>query len=262
VISLKIGISTGCFFPQETLQALERAGKLGVKYLEIFFNTHSELKEEYLLKIKEITQKYGMQVVSIHPYTSAIESFMFFSKFDYKLNDSVELYEAYFKACNILGCKYVVMHGCLLAYDFMDMKTYCNNVNKLSRRAREYGVYISQENVYNFKCGYIKNIEEFLKYADKDIKFTFDIKQAVKARQSIYKILDLTKDRISHVHISDYTGRKHSLVPFDGNFNFDRFFRYINNNTTAEAALVELYSPVIKDDIQIANALQKLKKYE
>lgn len=258
---MKIGISTGCFFPLETTLAVEKAGKLGAKYIEIFFNTHSELKEEYLLKLKSIADKYGMRIISIHPYTSAIESFMFFSKFDYKLNDSIELYEAYFKACNILDCKYVVIHGCLMTYDFMDMKRYCDNLNKLSRKAREYGVYISQENVYNFKCGYITNIEEFLKYADKDIKFTFDIKQAVKSKQSIYKILDLVKDRISHVHISDYKGRTHSLVPFEGSFNFDRFFRYIKDKTTAEAAFVELYSPIIKDDTQLVNTLQKLKKY-
>ncbi|MBQ6928807.1 MAG: sugar phosphate isomerase/epimerase [Oscillospiraceae bacterium] len=258
---MKIGLSTGCFFPLETTLAVEKAGRLGAKYIEIFFNTHSELEEEYLLKIKRIADSYGMQIVSIHPYTSAIESFMFFSKFDYKLEDSIQLYEAYFKACNILGCKYVVMHGCLMSYDFMDMRRYCDNLNRLSRRAREYGVYISQENVYNFKCGYIKNIEEFLKYADKDIKFTFDIKQAVKARQSIYRILDLVKDRISHVHISDYKGRTHSLVPFDGSFGFDRFFRYLKENTTAEAALVELYSPVIKGDMQLVNTLHKLEKY-
>ena len=144
----------------------------------------------------------------------------------------------------------------------MDMKRYCHNLNMLSQRAREYGVYISQENVFKYKCGYIKNIEEFVKYADKDLKFTFDIKQAVKSRQSIYKILDLTKDRISHVHISDFTGRNHSLVPFTGSFNYDRFFKYIKENTTAEAALVELYAPAIKSDSQLTEVLQKLSKYE
>jgi len=258
---VKIGLSTGCFFPQETIEAVKRAGKLGAKYIEIFFNTHSELKEEYLYKLKKIIDEYGMQVVSIHPYTSAIESFMFFSMHDYKLQDSIELYEAYFKACNILGCKYIVLHGCFTRYDFMDMERYCRNLNELSRKAREYGVYISQENVYKFKCGYIKNIEEFIKYADKDVKFTFDIKQAVKSRQSIYKILDLTKERISHVHISDFTGRKYSLVPFTGSFNYDRFFKYIKENTTAEAALVELYSPMIESDNQLMEAVAKLQKY-
>ncbi len=259
---MHIGISTGCFFPQETLQAIDRAGKLGVKYLEIFFNTHSELSEDYLLKIKSVVKKYNIIVTSIHPYTSAIESFMFFSKNDYKLNDSISLYEAYFKACNILGCKYVVIHGCFESYSYMDMKRYCCNLNKLSQKAREYGVYISQENVYKFKCGYIENIEQFLKYADKDIKFTFDIKQAVKSRQSIYKILRLIGDRISHIHISDYKKRMHSLMPFDGNFNFDRFFEYVQKNTTAEFALVELYSNAIKSDEQFKNVLKMLYKYD
>ena len=258
---MNFGISTGCFFPQETTEAVKRAGELGVKYIEIFFNTHSELKKEFLINLRQIIDDYGMKVVSVHPYTSAIESFMFFSKHDYKLDDSIELYEEYFKACNILGCRYVVIHGCLASYDFMDMQRYCNNLNKLSRRAKEYGVYISQENVFRFKCGYIKNIEEFVKYADRDIKFTFDIKQAVKSRQSIYKILELTKDRISHLHISDFTGRNHSLVPFTGSVNFDRFFRYIRENTDAEAALVELYSPMIKSDSQLMEAVDKLQKY-
>lgn len=259
---MNIGISTGCFFPQETKEAVKHAGEIGAKYIEIFFNTHSELQPEYLNELKGIIDNYGMQVVSIHPYTSAIESFMFFSIYDYKLEDSVKLYEAYFKACNILGCKYVVLHGCLSTYDFMDMERYCRNLNMLSKRAREYGVYISQENVYKFKCGYIENLQKFVKYADKDVKFTFDIKQAVKSRQSIYKILELTKDRISHVHISDFTGRNHSLVPFTGSFNYDRFFKYIKENTKAEAALVELYSPVIKSDAQLTEVLNKLEKYE
>ena len=98
-------------------------------------------------------------------------------------------------------------------------------------------------------------------YADKDIKFTFDIKQAVKSRQSIYKILDLIKDRLSHVHISDYKGSKHSLVPFTGGFNYGRFFEYLKENTTAEAVLVELYSPMIESDKQLVDVLEKLNKY-
>ena len=142
------------------------------------------------------------------------------------------------------------------------MERYCKNLNLLSRRAREYGVYISQENVYKFKCGYVENLKEFVKYADKDIKFTFDIKQAVKSRQGIYKILELTKDRISHVHISDYKGSTHSLVPFTGSFNYDRFFEYLKNHTTAEAALIELYSPSIENDGQLVSVIERLEKYE
>lgn len=258
---MKIGLSTGCFFPQTPLESLEKAGQLGAKYVEIFFNTFSELEDEYILKLKSIMDKYNMQAISIHPFTSAIETFMFFSVYDYKLQDSIALYEKYFRACNILGCKYVVIHGCFTCNRYMDMQRYCKNLNLLSQKARAYDVYLSQENVYKFKCGYIENLKEFVKYADKDIKFTFDIKQAVKSRQSVYKMLDLVADRISHVHLSDCTGRNHSLVPFEGSFDFDRFFNYITANTTAQAALVELYSHTVKDEHQLADVLGKLQKY-
>ena len=118
---MKIGLSTGCFFPQTPVESLEKAGKLGVKYIEIFFNTDSELETEYLEKLKDIIDKYNMTVVSIHPFTSAIETFMFFSIYDYKLDDSVAYYEKYFKACNFLGCKYVVIHGCFNKHSYMNM---------------------------------------------------------------------------------------------------------------------------------------------
>ena len=89
---MKIGISTGCFFPTRTHLALEQAGQLGVKYVEIFFNTDSELELEYVQSLKDIADKYNMEVIAIHPFTSAIETFYFFSYHDYKIPDGIKLY--------------------------------------------------------------------------------------------------------------------------------------------------------------------------
>lgn len=258
---MNIGISTGCFFPQNPKDALIRVGEMGAKYVEIFFNTYSELETEYVLNLKNIADEYGMKIVSIHPFSSAIETFMFFSMNDYKLEDSIKLYEKYFKACNILDCKYVVFHGCLKNSKYMDMERYCHNLNKLSVKAREYGVYISQENVFKYKCGYEENLKEFIKYADKDIKFTFDIKQTVKSRQGIYRILNLVKDRINNIHISDYVGRNYSMVPFNGKFNYDKFFEYLRENTTAESAVIEVYLNSFENDTQLVESMNNLQKY-
>ena len=60
---MKIGISTGCFFPKTPCESLEQAGKLGAKYVEIFFNTHTELEYDYLEKLKEIIDRYDMEVM-------------------------------------------------------------------------------------------------------------------------------------------------------------------------------------------------------
>ena len=100
---MNIGVSTGCYFPGYTIDALKAVAATGAKYAEIFFNTDSELNEEYVYELKRIADENGIKVVSVHPFTSAIETFMFWSRSDYKLQDSIKYYENYFRACQILG---------------------------------------------------------------------------------------------------------------------------------------------------------------
>lgn len=256
---MKIGVSTGCFFPRQTVNALETVALTGAKYTEIFFNTDSELDEEYVYSLKNIADANGIQVVSVHPFTSAIETFMFWAKSDYKLSDSIKYYEKYFRACQILGTKYVVIHGCHISSEYMTMKKYTEILNLLSRKAREYGVYICQENVVKFKCGYIDNLIELKKYADSEIKFVFDIKQAVRAGQDIYSLIDIMGDRISHVHISDFNDSRNSLLPGQGIFDYGEMFEYISGKYDVEFALIEVYNENITEDYGLSQSLDLLK---
>lgn len=256
---LNIGVSTGCFFPRQTDNALEAVALTGAKYTEIFFNTDSELDEEYVYKLKNIADANGIQVISVHPFTSAIETFMFWSKSDYKLADSIRYYEKYFRACQILGAKYVVIHGCYISSEYMSMKKYTDILNLLSRKAREYGVYIAQENVVKFKCGYIENLTELKHYADSDIKFVFDIKQAVRADQDIYSLIDLMGDRISHAHISDFNDSQNSLLPGQGLFDYSKMFEYISVKYNVKYALIEVYNENITEDYGLSQSLDLLK---
>lgn len=239
---MNIGVSTGCFFPDETYSAFEKMAQSGVKYAEIFFNTDSELDEKYVRKLKKTADENNIKIISVHPFTSAIETFMFFSRTDYKLADSIKYYEKYFRACNILGAEYVVIHGCHITAEYMDMKRYAENLNLLSRKAREYGVYVSQENVVKFKCGYADNLREFVKYADKDIHFVFDLKQSVRANQDMFEIIDIMANRISHMHISDCDSSSNSLLPGHGNVNFSQLFRYVQDKYGVDHALIEVYN--------------------
>lgn len=256
---MNIGISTGCFFPRHTDKALETVALTGAKFTEIFFNTDSELDEEYVYKLKNIADANGIQVISVHPFTSAIETFMFWAKSDYKLADSIRYYEKYFRACQILGAKYVVIHGCHISSEYMDMKKYTEILNALSRKAREYGVYISQENVVKFKCGYIENLRILKQYADEDIRFVFDIKQAVRAGQDIYDLIDLMGDRISHVHISDFNDTHNSLLPGAGVFDYGKMFDYISQKYNVNDVLIEVYNENITEEYGLSQSLDLLK---
>ncbi|MEG1863495.1 MAG: sugar phosphate isomerase/epimerase [Oscillospiraceae bacterium] len=255
---MNIGISTGCFFPLKTDKALILVGELGAKFTEIFFNTDSELEEEYVYKLKSIADSYGIKVVSIHPFTSAIETFMFFSRQDYKLTDSLKFYEKYFRACNILNCEYVVFHGCFANAEYMGVADYTRILNLLSQRAAEYGVHISQENVTHFKCGYYENLVKVKDLADENIRYVLDIKQAVRAKQDIYKIIDLVGDKLSHIHISDFTDDENSLIPNYGNFDFKVFIDYLSAHSSAQYALIEVYNENVKDVKMLKNSLDFL----
>ncbi len=255
---MRIGVSTGCYFPRYTIDALKSVAETGAKVAEIFFNTDSELDESYVTQLKKVADDNGIEIISVHPFTSAIETFMFWAKSDYKLRDSVKYYEKYFKACNILGAKYVVIHGCHSSADYMPMEKYAENLNLLSKKAREYGVFISQENVVKFKCGYIENLKELIRYAEKDIKFVFDLKQAIRAQQNIYDIIDLMGDRISHIHLSDYDGKSNSLLPGQGDIDFIALFEHLSVKYKVDTALIEVYSENILPDYKVKNALDFL----
>ncbi len=255
---MNYGISTGCFFPNTPLTALKEIAKLKVTHCEIFFNTESELKKPYLNKLKKIADENNINIVSIHPYTSAIETFLFFSKYEDKLKDAIKYYERYFKVCKFLGAKYVVFHGCFLRNIYMSDERYTEILNILAKKAREYDVFLSQENVFDYKCGYEKSLKYVFSNSNDDLKFTFDIKQAVRAKQDIYKIIDIMKDRLSHIHISDFTDNKDSLLPLEGNFDFIKFNKYIIENTTAQAMLIEVYEDRYDDVNMLKNSLSFL----
>ena len=46
-------------------------------------------------RLLEVAHENGIKIISVHPFTSAIETFMFWSKSDYKLEDSIKYYEKY-----------------------------------------------------------------------------------------------------------------------------------------------------------------------
>ena len=108
---MQIGISSSCLYPLLTEESLKTVGELGAKTAEIFFNSFSELKKPILDEIKSIKEYYGINVRSIHPFTSAYEPVLFFGGYDRRLNDGIEFYKNYFEVANELGAEMVVLHG-------------------------------------------------------------------------------------------------------------------------------------------------------
>ena len=74
---MHIGVSTSCFYPALTEDAAQRLQTAGVQYLELFFNTFSEIEPAYLKALKSQLDATGAKVLAFHPFTSSMEPFFF-----------------------------------------------------------------------------------------------------------------------------------------------------------------------------------------
>ena len=79
---MEIGASTACFYPLETEKALKKVCDLGFKTAEVFMNSPSELEEGFVRELKAIANASGTEIVSVHPFSSFLESSCIFG--DYK----------------------------------------------------------------------------------------------------------------------------------------------------------------------------------
>lgn len=254
---MEIGISTGCLYPELTEDAALTLAKLGFKKIEIFFNTFSELKADYLQKLKTDLSFYGTQVISLHPFTSSFESYLLFSGYERRFRDGVELYENYFRTIRLLGGKYVILHG--LRNDFLRAcpeKLYFERFAVLAQTARQYNVTLLQENVYGHFADNPQNIRRMIDAIPEDARFVCDTKQAIKSGFSPFEISSAMGERLCHVHISDFV-RGECRLPDNNGFDFKSFFNELNRQHYNGNIIIEVY----RQNFQAVSELVQNKIY-
>lgn len=234
------GISTACFYPGETAQALALLCGAGIRTTEIFLNTFSELRPEYLSRLKEILSASDTRAAALHPFSSMLETFFFASGYPNRLQDGLALYRRYFEICQALRIPRVVFHGDYVQTPF-PFAQHCENYLLLRKTAREYGVELCQENVVRCKCGRPEYILQMREYTGDDVSFVLDIKQMRRAGVSLSEMAGAMRGRISHVHISDATPENDCVTPGKGDFPFEALFRELREANFSGEIIIELY---------------------
>ena len=67
---MAVGISTACFYPMLTENALTLLTQAGMKTVEIFVNAAQETTPQFTQKLRSICDQTGTAVSSIHPFSS------------------------------------------------------------------------------------------------------------------------------------------------------------------------------------------------
>ncbi|MBQ3928619.1 MAG: sugar phosphate isomerase/epimerase [Clostridia bacterium] len=239
---MKIGISTGCLYPMLTEDCICELLQWGFDSIEIFFNTFSELEEPYLAQLKDMLDRHGAVVRSIHPFTSSYESFLLFSAYERRFDDGVRLYEMYYRAAARLGAKKVVLHG--LREDFhsaLPVEEYFRRFAVLQQRAAEYGVTLLQENVNRFISNRIDFVRQMKEKIPQSAAFVCDIKQAHLGGIRPVDMVCAMGSSLKHIHINDFSADDRCVLPGCGVFDYKEFFDNVQKTGFDGDVMIEVY---------------------
>ena len=256
---MEFGISSSCFYPANIEDGFKKVGELGAKTAELFVNSPMEMKPPIMTELKAIREFYGMNIRSLHAFTSAFETFFFFSAYDRRRYDGVEFYKRYFEAANEIGAKYIVFHGALNKSE-IEPEFYAECYSLLHNAAREQGVYVAHENVWDHLCAQPEYMKKLADLIGDDFRMVLDIKQCRRCGVSEFDFINLLGEKIAQVHISDYREGQDCLAPGTGCYDFGKLFSALNCAGYNESALIELYRQNYGEPEEIGASLSYLKE--
>lgn len=256
---MKIGISTACYYPAEVEKALESVVAGGAECTEVFINAFSEMSPEYLHTLRAILSRGSTSVTSLHPFTSAWETMMFFGDYPRRFEDGLEIYKRYFEMTAELGGRYLVLHGGF-ANHAVSTESYIESYRKLHDTALSMGVMIAQENVGRCMS---RNPEllRSLREAIPDIAFVLDIKQTFRGDGGLDEVIDAMGNNIVHLHLCDARPEQDCLPVGSGLVDFEGFMRRMSQMGYKGDAVLELYSYSYTGESQLWNSVEKLHGY-
>lgn len=256
---MRIGVSTSCFYPMLTEISLETLLEMGVRDFEIFFNTSSELDKKFIKGMRSSLRKYGGKVRSIHPYSSMMEPFMFFSNYERRFVDMMDMYKGYFEAANMLDADIIVIHGDKLPAKSPDEK-YFERFNRIIECGKEAGVMVAQENVNLHRSQNPEFLCKMKEWIGDDLKFVFDIKQAVRASYDPYDFANRLGDSIVHMHINDNNLSNTCLLPGKGVMDYSKLKKILDANGCTPSWVIEVYRSNFGEADELRQALKWLQR--
>lgn len=252
------GVSTASLYPLETEKAVSTLGDLGVRNIELFANDTSELEGDIKEQIKQFISKNNMNVLSVHPFSSPLETHFLFSDYPRRVKTIVNIYRQYFEFAHDIGAKLFVLHGAYREARCTDA-TCVERYLMLSDIAADYGITIAQENVHYCRSGSI----EFLKYMQREsggrAKFVLDIKQAVRAGYDPKEVVKALGSDIIHIHVSDNKPGADCLPVGKGTYDIAGLISELNAVGFIGGLIVELYRRNYGEYTELTDSVKRLE---
>ena len=253
---LRTGVSTACLYPMPVEESLYELALGGVPQVEIFINTHSELRKSFIMDLASLLERFGVTCRSLHPFTCEIEPILLFSKYERRTADAIDYYKHYFSAMQALGAEIFVLHGNKVMGNH---EIYFERFSMLSDIGREFGVAVAQENVSRCTSKSLDFLKEMKNTLGDKAKFVLDIKQAVRSGENPFSVLEALGENIVLIHMSDHGALGDCLKIGSGNFRVREFLQRLSVLSPDCTVTLELYRSAFQT---VADLLQNYQVLE
>lgn len=259
ISTMEIGLSTACYYPLPTEEALAAVVEGGAACTEIFVNAFAELTPAYLRELRAILAGGQTRVVSIHPFTSGMEPMLFFGDYPRRLEEGLELYKLFYEAAATLGAGFLILHGgsgkVPVSYD-----RYLESYGRLDELGKSFGVRLAQENVGRCMS---RQPELFtaLRCAFPDACFTLDLKQCLRCDSTAADFLEAMGPNLCHLHLSDAASACDCLPVGEGSFDFAALFAQLAAVGYQGDGVVELYNHNYTQPSQLWDSVAAIQNF-
>ena len=259
---MRIGLSTASFYNLYMIEDLPAVLQdWGVTYAEYFLNSFSEYEPEFVSMLARRTRRAGITVTSVHPMSSMFES-QLVSAHPRQSGDAFRIYESVLAAGKMLGTHRYCMHGAAHlsgAAKNLELNRIAPIFDRLTSLAASYGIQLTLENVswclFREPQFAVRLLDEM---QNKDLRFTLDVKQAVRSGTDPFDYVDAIGERIDAVHCCDCrmeNGRMQYLLPPYGGFDFVGLIKKLRDEKGFDGdVLVEVYSDTYRNVTELRDA--------
>jgi len=256
---LLLGLSTAAFYGKwETEEAAARIAELPLDCAEVFFQSDSETEMEFAALVKE---KLGpVSCTSVHPL-GGYENYMA-GRPARQVRDAFDHFRCILDAGAALGAKTFVYHG----RNTPQLSPLPWNLNwnvealvPMCAEAEARGMVIGWENVYWCQLTEPQRVLE-ARDALPQVRFTLDIKQAMRAGFDPIAFVHAMGNRLCNVHVCDWREDGMLCLPGEGGFDFDALFAALREVEYEGPVIMEPYSKLIGSDEALERSIAFMRE--
>ena len=263
---MKLGISTACYFQKMMVEeAIGDIAAHGVRQCEVFLNSFCEYEPDFFSLLADRVNAAGVGVYSVHPMSTQFEP-QLFSIHPRQRADALSLYERILRGARQLGACVYVMHGPVHlsgAAKNVSLERVAPIFLELAEIAASCGITLALENVsWCVFCtaDFGSALRQFA--GPGKLKYTLDIKQAIRGGQDPLRFVEAVGPDIVNVHLCDAApgpdGRVALRMPGSGSYDYQALRDALFRQNADYTAFIEVYSDMYKNIGEIYDSFARM----